>query len=84
MNRALVMNVENFKFKNVKSKKPVEGTSKTTKSVKYISVPLAYNGQEGMLKIKGEFRSFTSVKGGKVSYSVRMSVDEKNRLSHQS
>ena len=73
------MNVENFEFKNLKSKKPVEGTSKTSQSIKYITVLLAVNGQEAMLNIKGEFRLFTNVKDRKVSHSMRMSIDEENQ-----
>ena len=47
-----------------KSKKSVKGTSKNNKSIRYTMIPFAYNGQEAMLKIKGEFGSFTYAKDG--------------------
>ena len=37
-----------------------------------------YDGQEALLKMNGLFRSFTNVKGGIISYSIRMTVDKTN------
>ena len=79
MDRASVINIKDFEFELFELKKPIEMKSKDNKSFKYTSAPFVYDDKEVLIKMSGIFRSFTNVKDGQVSYSIRMTVDETNK-----
>ena len=69
------LTIENFDVEKLRAK---AFESKKSGEFTYFVIPFDYDGQDPLIKIKGNFRVFRQVNAGRVNYSLAISVNDEN------
>ena len=69
------LTIENFEVEKLRAK---TFESKKNGDVTYFAIPFDYDGEDPLIKIKGNFRVFKHVNADRINHSLAISIDDEN------